>query len=419
MSIGNQGPAVCSPTNTPYISTANSTAPTNKPRHPVWYYDNSWWGIFFVPDAATPGNGEFHIFKKNDNWIDETNAGRSDIVDGRDSSRPDVVLKENDLWVYSVHGTQARVYKYSYSTGGWHTVAGFPKNASGANDATGIQYTNTFTVDTNDWLWVFWIPPGAGNRDIQYAYSNDEGTNWTTGNLSALWGTIPQVGQNDKIYVLKFNDGTSSLGIVVTDELSNQMVFNHRHDSDAINASWKTMEIIESTANWIDDHVDALAKDTNVWVSNKTSIDVNGQPTTVLYRRDFTGAWIRYIVWNQRVGRGFTRPRIAIDDTHNEIYIFVTAHDGAYSNNHIQYVKTSLATPSFTPNSDGTTIINFLDVGVNINNVCITKENHLNSSSGICFMACDDLKTVGNRYYYWGEIDIPSPPTFMQTKKFW
>ncbi len=406
MSIGNQGPAVCSATNTPYIGAADRTAPTCKPRHIIWYYDNSWWAIFFVPDAAASGNGEFHIFKKNGSWVDETNAGRSDTPDGRDTSRPDVVLKGDDLWIYSVHGTQSRIYKFLYSAGGWRTVAGFPKNASGANNATGIQYTNTFTIDTNNWLWVFWIPPGTGNRDIQYAYSNNEGTNWTTGNLSALWGTVPQVVQIEKLYTLKFNDGIASLGLVVSDELDNQMVFNYRRDSDVINAAWQVMETIESDAGWIDDHIDALADDTNVWVSNKTSIDINGQPTTVLYKRDPTGIWTRYIVWNQRSGRGFTRPRIAIDDTHNEIYVFATAHNGAYANNLIQYVKTSLSAPSFTPNADGTTVIDFLDIGVDVNNVCITKENHVDSSSGLYPVACDDLKTVGNRYYYWGEIEI-------------
>jgi len=420
MSTGYQGPPVCSPTNTPYIGAADRTYPTNKPRHPVWFYDDLWWAIFFVPDAAAEGNGEWHIFKKNAGWTDETSAGRSGTPDGRDTSRPDVVLYNSKLWVYSVHGTQARVYRFSYVTSpqGWSLDTGYPKNAPGANDPAG-QYTNTFTVDSNEWLWVFWIPPGDGDRTIQYAYSSDGGTNWTSGNLSTLWSDVPTVGENDKLYALKFNDGTASLGLLASDELNDSMVFGHRHDSDAINAAWQAMETVESDAGYVDDHLDALADGTNIWCCNKTGLDTVGQPTIVLYKRSSTGVWSRFVVWNERTGRGFTRPRIAIDDTHDEIYVFATAHDGAYHDNHIQFVKTSLSNPVFNADSDGTVLMNFLDVGVDINNVCIVKENHVNSDSNLIAVACDNLRTTGDRYYYWGEIDIPGIPTYIQLKKYW
>jgi len=284
----------------------------------------------------------------------------------------------------------------------------YPKDAAGGHTPS-TQYTSSFTVDGNGWFWVFWIDPGAGARNVQYGYSTDRGLTWTTGNFSAFNSSPAQPTQIDKVYVLKFNDGTASLGLIIGDESDSIMEFHHRHDSEDVDADWETKETMETQTDYVDDHIDALAYETEVYVVCKTGLDTVGQPTTVLYKRVPAPSWSRTTVWNQVSGRGFARPRMAIDDTDDEIYVFASQHNGSYGEQKIAFQKSSIASLSFSPDSAGEMLIDFYTQdSVEIDDPSTCKEFLHTHTTGMPVLAGDPRSTAGDRYYYWGDALNPT-----------
>jgi len=106
-------------------------------------------------------------------------------------------------------------------------------------------------------------------------------------------------------------------------------------------------------------------------------------------------------VWNQTASWSITRPRIAINGSTDEIYVFGANHIG-FADDMIVYQKSDISTLTFSPTEVGVTIIERRDENVDIDNVCIVKEQICTNATGIYPVAVDAGTSATNRYYYWG-----------------
>jgi hypothetical protein len=285
-----------------------------KSNKPLWWHDGHWWILAqgwraFRRDA--PGV-----------W---TQA--SDVLMGQNSRRLDVHVQPNgDIVFHGQHATDSRIgtARYDPGTRSYTSTSNFSAPAANGSGA-GTKRWAGLVIDSHGRAWVNY---GLSGQNQVAAYDLDTQTElqapltidasiWTTEHLSRI---------------VAFTDAQGpKIGVILEDQVSDEIRFWVRRDSDPLDAPWKK-EVVASGPGEADDHADIIATPSGellaVW---KTELFGASDPNIRYARRTITGTWVDHTTVRARFGQPadneFTRPRIQYDRNHDYVYIVAYTRD--------------------------------------------------------------------------------------------
>ncbi|MCI0398636.1 MAG: hypothetical protein L0322_27420 [Chloroflexi bacterium] len=407
-----------------YGSVVTAGPSGEKPESKLWWNDGIWWGSLYNPTA-----GEYHIYRLdqfNQEWVDT-----GVFLDEREEARADTFwdAANNKLYV-ATHFKQdnpgstnnsdnwARLLRFSYDAGtGTYTLdSGFPVTVnSDKTEALVLDKDNTGR------LWVVYVSRPAASSDYQ-VYVN---YTVTAGN-DEVWDTpftlpFPQahVGVGDIASLIAFSDDDGGkVGVMWNNSLDSELYFASHPTSAAPTASW-TLETGLDLAYPSNDHI-SLATTTSgqVLAAIKTLATTPTDPSIAVVGRDTNGTFSFHPI--SPVASNDTRPRILINDTTNEAYVFAVSNAvGGRICYHVATITTPLSSMTFPIenclDAFEVPLRGVLDAPILIgdstynafNNPTSSKRN-INDTSGVLVLASDD---DNGSFYGHGTLGGAVPPT--------
>lgn len=163
----------------------NGSTTAEKPESKLWHHDGFWWGVMW----STSTNA-YTIHKLD--WATQNWSNTGVQVDDRKASLADALSDGNTLYIVS-HvwttsgatagaGDRGKLYRYSYSGGGYTLDSGYPIEINEAKTEA-----LTITKDSTGMLWSTWVE----NAQVMVAHSNASGggdSDWTTPYLLPVTG---------------------------------------------------------------------------------------------------------------------------------------------------------------------------------------------------------------------------------------
>jgi Ca2+-binding RTX toxin-like protein len=365
--------------------TAGTSGPptTSKPESKLWFNDGFWWAV--MAKKVTAGNNDYHIFRlrlRSQRWIDT-----GVLVDGRDSTRQDVLRTGGKLFVAShkyvgvsnfdstpTTGDQMRLYRFSYSAGSnTYTL-----------DGTAVidgQKSETLVIDRDSTgaVWATWVQEDPGGTQ-HHVYVNKSDGDCVGGALSncdfsSAPHSLDDVGADDISSLVRF--GGNKIGVMWSNTSAGvgEMRFSSHADTDPL-VTWSGTETVlgSSTAPKLaDDHINLKADSSGrVYAVTKTKYIGQTKPGTVLSRRGASGGWSSHTVSRASLDR--TRPIVLLDQQHNRIRVF----EGSTHNTAVYMKQSRLGTIGFPVLAAGTRVIQ--DSGSQMANPTSTKQTISNST---------------------------------------
>jgi len=373
--IGIPGPA--------YTSGTSGPPTTSKPESKLWFNDGFWWAVMAKRVTAT--NNDYHIFRlslRPQRWIDT-----GVVVDGRDSTRQDVLWTGSKLFVAShkfvgvsnfdstpTTGDQMRLYRFSYSAG----------SNTYSLDGTAVineQKSETLVIDRDSTgaIWATWVQEDSGGTQ-HHVYVNESNGNCLGGALSSCDFSSPpesldNVGADDISSLVRF--GGNKIGVMWSNTTAGvgQMRFSFHTDGAPL-GTWSATEGVlggPTAPKLADDHINLKADSSGrVYAVTKTKYIGETKPGTVLSRRGTGGGWSNNTVSRASLDR--TRPIVLLDQQHNRIRVF----EGSTRNTAVYLKQSRLGNIGFPVLSAGTRVIQ--DSGSLMANPTSTKQTIGNST---------------------------------------
>lgn len=379
----------------PAYSTESVRSPTrDKPQSKLWYQDGLWWGVLF--DEATL---EFHIW-----WLDRAANEWLDtgvLVDPRSAARQDVVIDGDGVLIVSGgsqetsthHALRVLGYRYDPERRIYVLRPGFPAEIL----PYGTESPNV-AIDDSGRAWVTFI----FQNHVWITASDPSGSVWSQPvNLPSTHSAVAA----DQAAIVATADGVA----VMWSNQNEDAVYYAEHAEGSALEDWGVTESALAGTLAADDHISlrAVREDggTRLFAVVKTSLDdapnPNQQaPQIVLIERTPQGEWRRYLV--SRIEDHHTRPIIAIDVEHRELYIFATS---PFDGGQVYLKRTSIDHIAFV---DGLGQPVLVGDGVPRINNATTARQPLDDESGVVVMAADD-DAGGYRFAEIGGEPGPSP----------
>jgi len=248
---------------------------------------------------VTATNNDYHIFRlslRPQRWIDT-----GVVVDGRDSTRQDVLWTGSKLFVAShkfvgvsnfdstpTTGDQMRLYRFSYSAG----------SNTYSLDGTAVineQKSETLVIDRDSTgaIWATWVQEDSGGTQ-HHVYVNESNGNCLGGALSSCDFSSPpesldNVGADDISSLVRF--GGNKIGVMWSNTTAGvgQMRFSFHTDGAPV-GTWSATESVlggPTAPKLADDHINLKADSSGrVYAVTKTKYIGETKPGTVLSRLD-------------------------------------------------------------------------------------------------------------------------------------
>ncbi|HEY7560680.1 MAG TPA: hypothetical protein VH650_00755 [Gaiellaceae bacterium] len=382
--VGIQGPA--------YPGGASGPPTSSKPESKLWWNDGFWWAIMFDQ------SGVYRIFRLNlgsQNWV---NTGVA--VDGRDSTRQDVLSTGSKLFVAShkfvavTHedltpngpADGSRLYRFDYDSGtNTYSLDG--------QEAIDPQRAEALTIDrdhSTGEIWATWVQEEGGQRKVFASQTSGDCVGGAIG-ACAFDPKItldPAVGADDISAIVHFG---SRLGVMWSDTVASNLKFRSHVDGDGGAASdWSGTEIATSGAKRVDDHINLKADSSGrVYAVTKTKFSSAANPGILLHRRTAAGSWSSHQVTDASFGR--TRPIVILDEQHNAIRVFEGQTGGA-----VFMVKSRLGNINFPAHSRGAAVMS--DTGSSVGNPTSTKQNISNTTRLVVLASNTQTKRYWHAY---------------------
>jgi hypothetical protein len=313
--IGIQGP--------PYAAGTTGSPTGAKPESKLWWNDGSWWASMF-----DTGSGAYRIAKLvGSSW---TSTGPA--IDSRDSTRQDVLLVGNKLFVAS-HKFQEttafsqtqesapepladnmRLYRFTYAAGAYSLDPGFPVNID-------RQRSEALVIDVaaDNKIWATWVQQegvGGPHRVFTAHTSGDcvvgNACNFTPRN--PLGGAVAA---DDISSLIRFG---GNIGVMWSDQIANAMRFVVVSPP----ATFGSIETAVSGPKQADDHINLKTAGGKIYAATKTKFisrtDLHTQ--TRLLVRGAAGGWTSHTVSFSPERR--TRPIVVLDTQNEIIHVFET-----------------------------------------------------------------------------------------------
>lgn len=407
---------------------AVSEGPTGeKPESKLWYNDGMWWGSLYNPTA-----GEFRIYRLDlgsQDWVDT-----GVLLDEREESRADTFwdASANKLYV-ATHIKQlnpgstnnsenwARLLRFSYntSTDTYSLDSGYPVTIN--SDRTEALVIDK---DSSGRLWAVYVsrPPSSSDYQVYVNYTVTAGDDAVWATPFTLPFTQAHVTLGDIASIIAFTDnGGSKVGVMWNDG-SDEFYFASHPTNTAPTTNWTLENLnVSYPAN---DQI-SLARTTTgqVLAAVKTMATDPADPVIAVIGRDSNGTFSFHPI--TPVSSNDTRPRIVINDTTKEAYVFASSNTiGGRICYHVADIPTNLSTMNFPiencVDSFDAPQLQMADAPILIgdstydqfNNATSSKRNVTNAS-GIVVLASDD---ENGSFYAYGTINIAGPtPTATAT----
>ncbi|MEZ4511922.1 MAG: Calx-beta domain-containing protein [Chloroflexota bacterium] len=362
----------------------NGSTTAEKPESKLWHHDGFWWGVMW----STSTNA-YTIHKLD--WATQNWSNTGVQVDDRKASLADALSDGNTLYIVS-HvwttsgatagaGDRGKLYRYSYSGGGYTLDSGYPIEINEAKTEA-----LTITKDSTGMLWSTWVE----NAQVMVAHSNASGggdSDWTTPYLLPVTGN--DVKSDDLSSMVAF-DGY--VGVMWSRQKSGIDMHFAAHKDGTADDVW-TSTIPYSTSG--DDHMNLKSLQADdagrLFAIVKTSLNAkliqllvcDTSATACTNANDWTATQ----VWDSTYVP--TRPIMLIDTSNREIYIFARIRSGDVSlGDDIFYKKTSLDDIKFDIAELGEPFVSS-STYLSINNPTSTKQN-VDASTGMVVLATDD-----------------------------
>jgi hypothetical protein len=382
-----------------YGSAATAAPTGEKPESKVWWNDGAYWASLFNSQAKQHRIYRFDAATQS--WTDTGTA-----LDPRATSKADVLWDAagGHLYVVShVFSSNAvpsnsqtqwgRLYRYAYdSTNRRYTLdSGFPVNVT-----RGTAEALTIAKDSTQRLWITWVEGGK----VKINWSGTDDLDWGTPVDLPFASNDITVSTDDISTVIAF--GTSTIGVMWTNQLTAKVYFGFRYDTDAPNI-WQPLETVLPngicSGACADDHINLKTDQTGrVFAAVKTSLTTSTAPLLMLLVRPVTGVWESHVI--APVSSGLTRPITLIDEQNNWLYVFATAPAGGGT----VYVKSSSLDPiEFAPGVGQPFIKSVTDT--HIDNATSTKQN-VGASNGLLVLASDS----STRFYLHNLFQVTGVP---------
>jgi hypothetical protein len=390
-----------------------------KPESKLWYNDGMWWGVLYNTTA-----GEYHIYRldlSTHDWIDT-----GVFIDEREESRSDTFWDSADNKLYvATHVKQdnpgntnnpdnwARVLRFSYNTGTdtYSLDTGFPVTINS-------DRTETLVIDKDNTgrLWAIYTsrPPASTDYQVYVNYTVTAGDDLVWSTPFTLPFTEAHVGLGNISSIIAFTDnGGSKVGAMWNNSLDGEFYFATHPTNASPQTNW-TLENLDVPYP-SNDHISlARTTDGKVLAAIKTSATNPADPTIAVVGRAANGTFSFHPI--TPVSSNDTRPRIVINDTTDEAYVFVTSNAvGGRICYHVADIPAVLANMVFPTENclDSFELSGFLDAPIVIGDTTIDLFNNATSSkrnvtnaSGIVILASDD---DNGHVYGHGTINIAGP----------
>jgi Ca2+-binding RTX toxin-like protein len=361
-----------------YTAGTSGSPTTSKPESKLWFNDGFWWAVMAKRVSAT--NNDYHIFRlrlRSQRWVDT-----GVVVDGRDSTRQDVLSTGSRLFIASHKfvdvtsntapggNDQMELYRFDYNTGTntYTLAAGFPTTID-------LEKSETLVIDADSTgvLWATWVQADSSGHHV-YVKS-------TTGNCvsggpgECNWGgatVLDDVGADDISSVVRFG---ANIGVMWSNTSAGvgQMRFQVHPNGGPWAPSFEPVLGGPTEPKLADDHINLKADSTGrVYAVTKTKYIGQTRPGTVLSRRATNGTWSSHTVSRGSLDR--TRPIVLLDQQHNRIRVF----EGSTHNTAVYLKQSRLSTIGFPVLAAGTRVIQ--DSGSQMANPTSTKQTISNST---------------------------------------
>jgi Ca2+-binding RTX toxin-like protein len=384
-----------------YTTGTGGSPTTSKPESKLWFNDGYWWAVM-AKKVTYDGTNDYHIFRlrlRPQTWVDT-----GVVVDGRDSTRQDVLWTGSKLFIAShkyvvtsnfdstpAIADQMRLYRFNYNAGSnTYTLDG-----TAVIDA---QKSETLVIDRDGTgaIWATWVQEDSGGSQ-HHVYVNKSDGNCVGGvmsqcNFSSPPHSLDNVGADDISSVIRFG---SNVGVMWSNTSAGvgQMRFNSHADGQPLN-TWSGEEGVlggSTEPKLADDHINLKADSSGrVYAVTKTKYVGQTRPGTVLSRRRTDGTWSSKIV--TRASLGHTRPIVILDQGHNAIRVF----EGPTSGGPIYMKRSRLNVISFPQFSHGATVMR--DTGSSVANPTSTKQNVSNGTRLIVLATNSSTKRYWHAY---------------------
>jgi hypothetical protein len=277
----------------------------------TFYHDGFWWVA-----AQAKADQKWYLWK-----FDGVSWSQHLLIHSAPKNRPDCVLHAsgNKAYILLPGSSTTYIMRLSYSGGNWSVDSGpyaIPEFEQGSD--RGINLVRA----ANGNLWVFML----ADSTLRAKYSSNAGQSWSSP-ITLKHSLHNGTGLTDAVAFVY--NGQNHLGVGYAENSAAGAVYGFlRHkDSDA-DTVWtdETASIPQFSGTNADDHISMAVYSGKIHMLVKTN---GGGPSIVnigLLVRETNAIWSQYPVL---LSGGWTRPTLAVDQTHNVLYVFGTRESGA------------------------------------------------------------------------------------------
>jgi len=272
----------------------------------MFYHGGAWWV------TAQAGDLSWYLWKFDAaGWTQTIQLHASSKV------RPDCILvpSNNKAYIILPGGSATEILRLSFASGNWTIDSGYPAVIPDFSQSSdhGINLVRA----NNGNLWVFRII----NAELTAKRSTDGGQSWSS-EIIVKSGLNSPTGLTDAVAFKINNSNCIGVGYAENSAAGSIYGFLRHFDADA-NDAWtdETAALPQFSGTTSDDHISMAVHNNTVLMVVKTN---GGGPTTAnvgLLRRDTAGNWFQHPIL---LSTGWTRPTLAVDAEHGELYVFGT-----------------------------------------------------------------------------------------------
>ena len=298
---------ISSSTGQPIFGTAKNFDRDNQNK--MFYHDGKWWVT-----AQSKEDSKWYLWK-----FDGANWTRTIQIYSTAKPRPDCVLDAaiNKAFILLPGGSPTYILRLSYAAGNWKIDSGYPYPIPDFVQNAEMNLVRA----ANGQLWVFVI----NDSNLVAKRSTNGGQTWSS-TITIKSHLNNSKGLTDAVKFVTNNANHIGVGYAENSASGSVYGFLYHKDSDPETA-WtdETAQIPQFTGTLSDDHISVLAYNNNVLMIVKTNGGGPNTPSVGLLRRAPNGNWFQYPIL---LSQGWTRPTLAVDQTHNRLYVIGTREHG-------------------------------------------------------------------------------------------
>ncbi|MGH7598846.1 MAG: hypothetical protein ACREOI_21030, partial [bacterium] len=275
----------------------------------MFYHDGKWWVTAQAKDDL-----KWYLWK-----FDGSSWTKTIQIYSTAKPRPDCILDaaNNKAFILLPGASAAFILRLSYAAGNWTIDSGYPYSINNFVQDAEMNLVRA----ANSHLWVFAIKDSS----ILAKRSANSGKDWSE-TITVKSNLNNSKGLTD---ALKFSAGGSNyIGVGYAENSASGSIYGFlRHKDSDPETDWtdETSAIPQFAGTVSDNHISMLAYNNNILMIVKTN---GGGPNTTnvgLLRRAPNGSWFQYPIL---LSQGWTRPTLAIDQTHNRLYVIGSREHG-------------------------------------------------------------------------------------------